>query len=334
MKYNRRSFKTFFVNLNFMTMKNLLLILLLFISNLSFSITCTSLGSSSWNNPSNWSCGAVPSPGDTIVIGVGHTVTISLNIDLNGAPVVVVVNGVLLFDSPGAKLRLECGSSVVVTPTGEIRDSGNGTSSHSIRICGNDVWTGSTGSVFGPTVITGVTPLSIDLIEFTVNPNRNQLEFKWFTASEVNNSFFTIESSADNFNWVAINTTKGAGNSNEKLNYKVDLKNEFNHEYFRLRQTDFDGTSTLSKVVSISNSLNDYELLVSPNPLNDGYLRIYTNMKNYDVRIISLSGVVIQELYSQNEGTLELIDLQLDRGVYIVQLFGDNTILSERVIKN
>src|SRR6187397_2064532 len=37
--------------------------------------TCTSTGSGLWNNPSTWSCGVIPGPGDDVIIATGTTVT-------------------------------------------------------------------------------------------------------------------------------------------------------------------------------------------------------------------------------------------------------------------
>src|SRR5438046_8187499 len=39
-------------------------------------VVCTSVSSGPWSNPSTWSCGAVPSAGDNVVIALGTTVTV------------------------------------------------------------------------------------------------------------------------------------------------------------------------------------------------------------------------------------------------------------------
>lgn len=74
--------------------------------NLS-AATCNSLGNGAWDNPLNRSCGVVPAPVDIINIMPGHTVTVSNNTNLTGAPVVINIYGVLLFDSLGAEHRQE-----------------------------------------------------------------------------------------------------------------------------------------------------------------------------------------------------------------------------------
>lgn len=313
-------------------MKTLLFISVLISTSYSFALNCSSVGNGNWNNPLTWSCGVVPSPGDTITISVGHTVTVSLNTDLNGAPVVIFIDGILLFDSPGAKLRLECGSVIILSASGEIRDSGNGTPSHSIRICGADVWTGSDGSVFGPLVIIGA-PLSIELINFTAELDRNQLRFNWSTANEINNDYFTIEGSSDNLNWVSLGMHLGSGNSNELVEYEMTLSNDADNKYFRLRQTDYDGTSTLSNVISISNIISS-ELSVFPNPMSSDFLMIKTNMGNYNLRMFSMTGDLVYQIEGQNDSYLRIDGLYFEEGAYLVELSNENEVVRTKIIKN
>lgn len=313
-------------------MKNLFIISVLIFSNYTFALNCSSITDGNWEDPLIWSCGVVPSAGDTITITVGHTVTVSSNIDLNGTPVVIYINGVLLFDSPGAKLRLECGSSVVLSATGEVRDSGNGTPSHSIRICGSDVWTGPSGSLFGPIVLVGG-PLSIELIDFSVEQKRGELYFEWSTSSESNNDYFTIESSSDNLNWNELGFHDGAGNSNETIEYNLVLNNDYNDQYFRLRQTDFDGTTSVSNVISIKNIINS-SINVFPNPVKSDYLVVETEMEKYNVRIISLTGKVVYHENDINQNVYKIDGLNLENGAYIVELSNQNEVLTSRVIKN
>ena len=137
-------------------MKSLLTIIALCLTtSFSFSATCTSLGNGIWDDPMTWSCGTVPAPGDTIIINVGDTVTLNSTEILGGSPMMIIVNGYFLFDTPSAKLHLECGSEIFVSPTGEIASSGVGIPSHNIKICGQEVWQGYDGPLIGPVLIGG-----------------------------------------------------------------------------------------------------------------------------------------------------------------------------------
>ncbi|MCD6367202.1 MAG: hypothetical protein J7L46_06660 [Bacteroidales bacterium] len=94
--------------------------------------------------------------------------------------------------------------------------------------------------------------LPVELLRFTVTPQNNTVKLDWTTASEINNNYFSIERSKDAVNFEQIQTIQGAGNSRILLEYSAfDFHPLFGKSYYRLRQTDFDGKSTVSKMVSV-----------------------------------------------------------------------------------
>jgi hypothetical protein len=107
------------------------------------------------------------------------------------------------------------------------------------------------------------TPLPIQLLSFNAVKNNQQVDCKWSTASEVNNDYFTIERTDDALNFYPIGVINGAGNSNQILNYSfTDLNPLRGLNYYRLRQTDFDGQSTVSDIRSVNmNEAVSFELV-------------------------------------------------------------------------
>src|SRR6185369_13902085 len=65
----------------------------------------------------------------------------------------------------------------------------------------------------------------------------------WTTASEINNSYFTIERSLDGIAYEEIGRVEGAGNSTYDISYNYTDQSPSAHAtiYYRLKQTDFDG---------------------------------------------------------------------------------------------
>lgn len=313
---------------------------ILFISAflLSFNtkaVTCTSIGSGAWDNPATWSCGAVPLPGDTIIISLGDIVILSNNTDLTGAPTVIIINGVLLFDSPSAKLRLDCGSTVTVSATGSIQDSGVGTPSHSITICGSSVWDGVDGTIFGIVILGGPIPLSVELIYFKGEQDNLFIEFEWATASELNNDFFTIEGSLNGSEWESLLDVNGNGTSSNENYYSESLNNRLNSfVYFRLKQTDFDGKFKFSDVITIKSNYSE-SFNVYPNPLKGQSLKINVSTINeYSIVITSLTG---DEVFIKNEienREFWINNLNVPNGLYIVSIITNKEVISKKLIIN
>jgi|GEM_PF-4003081 len=307
----------------------LLLVSTLLSSGSIFAATCVSLGSGSWNNPATWSCGAIPSPGDNITIQAGHTVTISVNTNMNGAASSINIDGVLLFDSPGAKLRLGCGSMVFISATGSVQSSGVGQSSHSIRICGNEVWSGKDGPLTGPLVLGIVLP--IELTYFNAEANGTQIDFAWQTASENNNDFFTIEGSADGFSWNEMHRIAGAGSTQEVQNYSYESANKNNYSYFRLKQTDFDGEFAYSDLVAVK--LVRAEMKIYPNPNNGSVVNIELPFKEKGMlQILHTDGRIAYSMELTGSQNLRLVNMNLTTGTYMIYIQQNDQVLMDRLV--
>lgn len=105
-----------------------------------------------------------------------------------------------------------------------------------------------------------VTTLPIELVSFIGKINGKNNELNWETATEINNDFFTIEKTNDGTTFEIVGIQNGAGNSTSYLNYSLmdyDVRNSIN--YYRLKQTDFDGKFTFSELISIDNRTNKIE---------------------------------------------------------------------------
>jgi hypothetical protein len=145
---------------------------------------------------------------------------------------------------------------------------------------------GSTGSA---------NPLPVNLVAF-YGENKNQINnLKWVTASEKNSDYFTIEKTTDGILFEPVGTRQGAGNSIYHTSYLlVDDNVEPVINYYRLKQTDFDGNSKYSDLISIDNRLE--------NQKDKTLLRI-TNTWGQEVKE-DFRGVVI---YIYSDGSIERV---------------------------
>ncbi len=312
-------------------MKNFVVLLasILLFSGSTVAATCVSLGNGNWNSPLTWSCGHVPIGGDIVTIQAGDTVSISVGTDIIGLAIILNIDGVFLFDSPGAQLRLPCRSVIIISATGSIESAGVGQASHSIRICRNAVWTGTDGPLTGPLVIGIVLP--IELTFFNAETNGSMIDFTWQTASEKNNDFFTIEGSIDGFSWNEMRRINGAGSTQKEQNYSSEVENQDNYAYFRLKQTDFDGEFVYSDILAVD--LVRDQMKIYPNPNNGLVLNIEFPSKDLGMLQIShADGRVAYSVELTGSQELQVTDLNLKAGTYLVQVQQNGQILNERLV--
>jgi hypothetical protein len=110
------------------------------------------------------------------------------------------------------------------------------------------------------------TPLPVELLRFEAQRSGPLVNLTWATASEQGNQGFTVERSADAATWIDLVSRPGAGTSNQLLEYSaVDDGPLPGTSYYRLRQTDLDGTESWSEVRSVHDRL-PLELAIHPNP--------------------------------------------------------------------
>ncbi len=180
-------------------------------------------------------------------------------------------------------------------------------------------------------------PLPIVLLFFSANCQNQNIVIAWSTASENNNDYFTIEQSTDAANWVIIKTVDGAGNSSSILNYSfTDSITSAAISYFRLKQTDFDGKSKYSKVITIKNckeNLVPNSLVIYPNPAI-GIINFLFNGDIRQVRSIEVFNALGERVYYSGRYQ-SFIDLtNKSAGVYFVHFhLQTKTIISKIIIE-
>ncbi|MEO1258422.1 MAG: hypothetical protein AAFZ15_06480 [Bacteroidota bacterium] len=113
--------------------------------------------------------------------------------------------------------------------------------------------------------------LPIELSTFTSSLYQNQIVLDWTTTVEINNDGFSIEKSADGFQWTELSWVEGAGNTLERQAYRYVDSSPFNgNNYYRLKQVDFDGSQHYSNILSIKYGDRDGSAVIFPNPVKLG----------------------------------------------------------------
>jgi hypothetical protein len=186
-------------------------------------------------------------------------------------------------------------------------------------------------------------PLPIKLLSFTSECKNGKAYLQWSTASETNNHFFTLEKTKDGINFEFVAKIKGAGNSNTIKQYVYeDNLNNNQTVYYRLSQTDYDGTTEYFDLISLNcNTSSDTPLdIVSVyNAQAGNSLGVFSipNAGRYLVSIIDASGrLIYNNTHHFVEGINQVL-FQLNKprsGIYFIHLQSENEQISKKFFIN
>jgi len=190
----------------------------------------------------------------------------------------------------------------------------------------------NTTTQFGPFTLSSVglltlNPLPVELLAFQAEcSNKVDVELSWATATEQNNDYFTLERSTDGSIFEQVGWVQGAGTTNQLTNYTYYDREAMNGvNYYRLTQTDFDGTSERLKTISVRcGSTNGGMVNVYNNNQGQLVVQVEGDRDNrYQVRVFdSLGKLVLDYKFNSPTGnTTEKLDIaNLEKGVYYVQV--------------
>jgi len=217
-------------------------------------------------------------------------------------------------------------------------DHGNGSTTGSIT--NGTITSASAITSFSPFTLGSATienPLPIELLSFEALLLNTNVELKWITSSEINNDYFEIERSDNGYDWVKIDFVDGAGNSNSNIFYRtIDYNPLPGINYYRLNQTDFDGTFSYSDVVSVHNFDEDQLFELYPNPtFSDVKLVLSKSDSAEQLRIYNSTGQIIHQQEIKSLKREHVIPFNSFKpGVYLVKVKIGGSWKTKRLIKS
>ncbi len=165
-------------------------------------------------------------------------------------------------------------------------------------------------------------PLPIELVSFDATLQGNSVELTWVSATEINNDFYSIYKSNDGQTWEFWKDVQGAGNSNEELSYtEMDNEPYQGKNYYKLSQTDFDGTTEELGVRQVELTVVNTELFAYPNPTSGELNVVGLSSDNEFVALVNPLGQVVSCGIQYNAFKhMITIDMNgLTNGVYILK---------------
>lgn len=176
--------------------------------------------------------------------------------------------------------------------------------------------------------------LPVRFINVTANlQGSNAAIVKWQVATPMENAArFEIEFSRDGRNW----TTAGSlriDNTNRGNWQFTHMNIPAGNLYYRIKQTDNDGTFTYSRIVLLKNKANGAGYVVYPNPANN-FIAVSAGYDAAGKATIELYDATVRLLQTKTmtSSSEEISTAQYPRGTYLLRILNDGDAVTYKVI--
>ena len=182
--------------------------------------------------------------------------------------------------------------------------------------------------------------LPVQFVSFDAQLQGEKVLVTWATAQEQNASHFEVQKSVDGTSFATIGSVNAKGNSTTLTNYAFTDNNVApGVSYYRLRQVDLDAKFVYTKTVTIKNEGRGKAFYAWPNPVTD-VLNVSLNQTKPErlmLRVVDYNGRTLRSNAFNTVRGLNQVSLNfsgLPAGMYIIQITGGETTLTQKIIKN
>jgi len=184
------------------------------------------------------------------------------------------------------------------------------------------------------------TTLPVTLVDFhAVREGDGSVQLNWETGQEQNSQFTEIQRSEDGKVFSGIGQVAAAGNSSTVLDYAFTDKAPLEGKnYYRLRMVDIDGSFKYSKILRVAMGDLTETIGVYGNPFHD-QVGVRIPAMSAERLVLSLfdqtGRLCLRQNYTTQKGEnlVNLYSQGLAAGVYLLQVRGDRTNQTIRVLK-
>ena len=177
-----------------------------------------------------------------------------------------------------------------------------------------------TGS--GTPMIVASCVLPVQILAFKAELQNQNVLLSWKTVSEYNADYFTIQRSVDGVHFTDINTVNAINNNTSINQYHLTdniSSMVANTIYYRLKETDKDGKTTLSDISMVT--IGGKILMVYPNPAKT-FVKV-TGQSIAFIEVLDGNGKAVFKKQVSNENVTTINISSLSSGVYML-LIKDN----------
>jgi len=180
--------------------------------------------------------------------------------------------------------------------------------------------------------------LPIELIDFSGKCIQKELVLDWCTASEKNNHFFTVEHSLDGVNFSSMGRIYGNGTTGEKHCYQFITNALGELNYYRLKQTDYDGSISYSKIIVLKSCQGNANQVIIAHEGKKQLSLIINSISNqtFQLKLHNTLGQIIEEKtieIKEGYNNLPVNFENLSNAIYYVSIYnGVEKLISKQIV--
>jgi hypothetical protein len=177
-------------------------------------------------------------------------------------------------------------------------------------------------------------PLPVEFKSFTATRNRSNVQLRWETALEVNNTGFAVErninGSWQQIAWVPTQAVNGTSDVTLSYSY-LDMNSHKGISQYRIRQVDQDSKSKYTEIRSVRGDGQLGKTIVYPNPTVDGKFSIVFEdaAATRDISVSDMSGRMVRQIKGITANNITIDNL--NPGMYTVRIVSPET--GEQVVE-
>jgi hypothetical protein len=183
--------------------------------------------------------------------------------------------------------------------------------------------------------------IPVELNSFTATLDQGNVNLNWITSTETNNKGFEVQKKSGSREYEKIGFVAGYGTTTESHSYTfIDMNIPSGSFAYRLKQTDFDGSSKYSNEVIVEVGIPaEFELSQNyPNPFNPStkicfsiHSSDFVTLKVYDV-IGKEVATLVDEVKSAGNYNVEFDASSLPSGIYFYKIQAGSFIDTKKMV--
>jgi hypothetical protein len=188
----------------------------------------------------------------------------------------------------------------------------------------------NTSAVLSGSAATGTLPVTWLYVNATQKSDRVVLT--WGTSAEMNSAYFIVERSSNGIEFKEAGRVEASNNSVVDQHYSFnDVVTAGQKLYYRLKQTDKDGTYNYSKMVSVQTE-GQATARLQPNPVQQNFrVQLPDNTQKAMLAIYNAAGILV---HKQTINNMQQVHVQqLSAGIYYLNIQQGNKQFSLKMVK-